>query len=481
DLQNDVTAKDVKQSHMEGFKSVEHLKRYTTLGMATDQGKTSNVLGLAIMAEVSGRTIPETGTTIFRPPYTPVTLGAFGGRAKGVHAKPTRLPPSHDWAERNGASFIEAGLWLRAEWYQHDGEQGWRDSVDREVLATRSSVGICDVTTLGKIDIQGKHATDFINFVYSNGFAKLPVGKVRYGIMLREDGIVMDDGTTARLDENHYVMTTTTANAGNVMRHLEFVRQCLKPDWDVHIISVTDGWCQAAVAGPNSRSLLAKLVDQPFDISNEAFPFMACAELTICGGIPARLFRISFSGELAYELAVPARYGDSLFEILMEAGGEYDVTPYGLEALSAMRIEKGHPVANELTGQTTARDLGLGRMVSDKKDSIGAVMSRREGLNLDDGYKLVGLKPVDASEKITAGAHFINKDASYTLENDLGWMTSVGYSPSLGTHIGLGFIKRGDERIGETVRSVDGVRDTDVEVTICSPHFIDPEGELLRG
>ncbi|MEO1564036.1 MAG: sarcosine oxidase subunit alpha family protein [Pseudomonadota bacterium] len=481
DLQNDVTAKDVKQSHQEGFRSVEHLKRYSTLGMATDQGKTSNVLGLAILAEVSGKTIPETGTTIFRPPYTPVPIGAFAGRAKGKHYKPTRLPPSHAWAERNGASFTEAGLWMRAEWFAREGEQGWRDSVDREVLAVRNSVGICDVTTLGKIDIQGRNATDFVNFVYSNGFAKLPVGKVRYGIMLREDGIVMDDGTTARLAENHYVMTTTTANAGNVMRHLEFVRQCLKPDWDVHVISVTDGWCQAAVAGPRSRDLLAKIVDAPFDISNEAFPFMACAELTVCGGVPARLFRISFSGELAYELAVPARYGESLFDVLMEAGSEFGVTPYGLEALSAMRIEKGHPVANELTGQTTARDLGLGRMVSDKKDSIGAVLSRREGLNLEDGYKLVGFKPLDTDEKLSAGAHFIEVGADYTLENDLGWMSSVGYSPSLSTHIGLGFLKRGDARIGDVVRSVDGVRETDIKVEICSPHFIDPEGDLLRG
>ncbi|MEO0341909.1 MAG: sarcosine oxidase subunit alpha family protein [Pseudomonadota bacterium] len=480
DLQNDVTVKDVKQSHQEGFRSVEHLKRYTTLGMATDQGKTSNVLGLALMAEAAGKTIQETGTTIFRPPYTPVPLGAFGGRAKGKNYKPTRLPPSHQWAKRNEASFTEAGLWLRAEWYPRAGEIGWRDSVDREVLAVRERVGICDVTTLGKIDIQGRDATAFVNFVYSNGFAKLPVGKVRYGIMLREDGIVMDDGTTARLAENHYVMTTTTANAGNVMRHLEFVRQCLKPNWDVHIISVTDGWCQAAVAGPRSRELLAKLVDTPFDISNKAFPFMACAELTVCGGVPARLFRISFSGELAYELAVPARFGDSFFEVLMEAGAEYDVTPYGLEALSAMRIEKGHPVANELTGQTTARDLGLGRMVAENKDSIGAVMSRREGLNLEDGYKLVGLRPIDGSEKITAGAHFVEQGAEYTLENDLGWMSSVGYSPSLGTHIGLGFLKAGDTRLGETIRSVDGVRNTDIEVTICSPHFIDPQGERLR-
>ncbi len=308
DLQNDVTVKDVKQSHAEGFRSVEHLKRYTTLGMATDQGKTANIPALAIMAEQTGKTIPETGTTIFRPPYTPVPIGALAGRSRGKDFRPYRLTPSHKWAEENGATFVETGNWLRAQWFARPGEQGWRDSVDREVEMTRASVGICDVTTLGKIDIQGRDAAEFLNKIYANGFAKLPVGKVRYGLMLREDGICYDDGTTARLAENHFVMTTTTANAVLVFRRMEFARQCLWPNLDVHMISVTDGWAQYAVAGPNSRKLLAKIVDD-FDISNDVFPFMGCAELTVCGGTPARLFRISFSGELAYEIAVPARYG----------------------------------------------------------------------------------------------------------------------------------------------------------------------------
>ncbi|MCR9114051.1 MAG: 2Fe-2S iron-sulfur cluster-binding protein, partial [Rhodobacteraceae bacterium] len=303
DLQNDVTVKDVKLASTEGFRSVELLKRYTTMGMATDQGKTSNIAGLAILAEAAGKTIPEVGTTIFRPPYTPVPMGALAGRARGKDFRPYRLTPSHKWAEENGASFVTVGNWLRAEWYTRDGEKGWRDSVDREAKMTRESVGICDVTTLGKIDIQGKDAGAFLDKVYSNTFSTLPVGKVRYGLMLREDGICYDDGTTARMGEDHYVMTTTTANAVLVFRRLEFARQCLWPNMDVHLISTTDGWAQFAVAGPNSRSLLRKVVDAEHDLSNEAFPFMGCGKVTVCGGMPARLFRISFSGELAYEIA----------------------------------------------------------------------------------------------------------------------------------------------------------------------------------
>lgn len=481
DLQNDVTTKDVKQAEQEGFRSVEHLKRYTTLGMATDQGKTANVLGLAIMAKARGKSIPETGTTIFRPPYSPVPMGALAGRAKGKGFQPYRLTPSHKWALENGASFVETGPWLRAEWFVKGTEKGWRDSVDREVIETRKSVGICDVTTLGKIDIQGKDAAKLLNMAYANGFAKLAVGKVRYGIMLREDGICQDDGTTARLGENHFVMTTTTVNAVAIYRHLDFIRQCLYPDWDVHIMSVTDSWAQYAVAGPNSRNLLRKVIDAEHDISNDAFPFMACADITVCGGIPARLFRISFSGELAYEIAVPSRYGDSMIRVLQEAGQEFDVVPYGLEALSVMRIEKGHAVASELTGQTTAQNLGMGRMISKVKDCIGNVLSEREYMNRDEIWNLVGLQPVDKETKLDGGAHFIERDAEATMDNDLGWMTSVAYSPTLGHHIGLGFVKAGSSRMGDVIRAWDGVRKKDVEVEIVSAHFFDPEGERLRG
>ncbi len=480
DLQNDVTTKDVRQSHQEGFRSVEHLKRYTTLGMATDQGRTANVLGLALMAEAAGKSIEETGTTIFRPPYTPVAIGAFGGRARGRHFRPFRLTPSHKWAEENGADFVEAGMWLRAQWFRQPGEKGWRDSVDREASQVRRSVGVCDVTTLGKIDIQGRDAAEFLNRVYANAFLKLPVGKVRYGLMLREDGICYDDGTTARLAETRFVMTTTTANAVLVFRNLEFARQCLWPDLDVHLISTTDGWAQFAVAGPNSRALLSKVVDD-LDLSNDAFPFMACAECSVFGGTPARLFRISFSGELAYEIAVPARYGDSMIRALMKAGEAFDAVPYGTEALGVLRIEKGHVAGNEITGQTTARMLGLGSMLSRSKDAIGLKLSGREAMNADDGMCLAGFRPVDRSVILTAGAHFLNPGDPADMAHDQGWMTSVAYSPELGTSVGLGFLKRGKERIGETVRAYSPVRDQDVLVEVCSPHHVDPDGVRQRG
>ncbi len=480
DLQNDVTVKDVKLAHQEGFSAVEHLKRYTTLGMATDQGKTANVPALAIMADLTGKSIAETGTTIFRPPYTPVPLGAFAGRARGKDFRPYRLTPSHRWAEEQGAVFVETGMWLRAQWFPRDGETHWRQSVDREVSTTRRAVGVCDVTTLGKIDIQGRDAAEFLNKVYVNGFAKLAVGKVRYGLMLREDGIAMDDGTTARLGENHYVMTTTTANAGPVFRHLEFCRQCLWPDLDVHLISTTDGWAQFAVAGPKSRDLLRKIVDHEYDVSNEAFPFMACAELSVCGGTSARLFRISFSGELAYEIAVPARYGYSMMKALMAAGEEFGVTAYGTEALGVMRIEKGHAAGNELCGTTTAQDLGMGRMISKKKDSIGNTLSERPALNREDGLRLMGFRPVDPSQTVPAGAHLIAKGKDAVLENDEGWLTSAAYSPELESSIALGFIKRGQERLGEVVVAADPVRGKAIDIEIVSPHFVDPEGERLR-
>lgn len=480
DLQNDVTVKDVKLAHQEGFRSVELLKRYTTLGMATDQGKTSSVIALAVLAELSNQSIPDTGTSIFRPPYTPVPIGALAGRARSEHFRPTRLTPSHDWAVVQGAVMVESGMWIRAQWFPRDGETHWRQSVDREVTQTRNSVGICDVTTLGKIDIQGRDVAAFLNKVYCNAFAKLPIGKVRYGLMLREDGIAMDDGTSARFSETHFVMTTTTANAVSVFRHLEFCRQCLWPGMDVHLISATEQWAQFSVAGPNARNLLQQVVDSEYDISNDTFPFMACGEITICGGTPARLFRISFSGELAYEIAVPTRYGDALIRALTAKGEAFDAVVYGIEALGVMRIEKGHTAGNELTGQTTARDLGMSRMVSKKADCIGNVLSEREALNQEHGLALVGFKPVNREDELSAGAHFLERGKASTLANDQGWMTSVAYSPSLGHSIGLGFISRGSERIGEVVRAVDLVRDKDVEVEIASPHFVDPDGARLR-
>tara|TARA_R110002051_G_scaffold25371_3_gene61918 strand:+ start:8657 stop:11608 length:2952 start_codon:yes stop_codon:yes gene_type:complete len=480
DQQNDVTVKDVKLSHQEGFRSVEHLKRYTTLGMATDQGKTSNMGGLAIMAELTGKTIPEVGTTIFRPPYTPTSIGVLAGRHRGQEFHPKRLTPSHTWAEEHGAVFVEVGNWLRAQWFPRVGETTWRQSVDREVLATRNSVGVCDVTTLGKVDVQGSDAAIFLNKIYCNGFAKLAVGKTRYGLMLREDGIAMDDGTAARLSEDHFVVTTTTANALPVYRHMEFVRQCLFPDMDVQVISTTEAWAQYAVAGPNSRALLQKIVDPDSDLSNEVFPFMSCANVTVCEGLRARLFRISFSGELAYEIAVPTAYGDALIRKIMEVGAEFDVTPYGTEALGVMRIEKGHAAGNELNGTTTAQTLGMGRMVSKAKDSIGSKLSEREGLNAKGDLRQVGIKPVNAEDSVPAGAHLMSADGPIDAAHDQGYVTSACYSPNLGHAIALGFLKDGDSRLGEQMRLVSPLTGIATTVEIVSAHFIDPQGERLR-
>jgi len=480
DQQNDVTVKDIKLAHQENFRSVEHLKRYTTLGMATDQGKTSNVLGLAIMAHTAGQSIPETGTTIYRPPYSPTAIGVLAGRSRDKDFRPVRKTPSHKWAEEQGAVFVEVGMWYRAQWFPQAGETDWRQSVDREVATTRASVGVCDVTTLGKIDVQGSDAAAFLNRIYCNGFAMLDVGKTRYGLMLREDGIAMDDGTAARLGEDHFVVTTTTANAVSVYRHMEFARQVLWPDLDVQLISTTESWAQYAVAGPNARNLLRKIVDPEFDISNEAFPFMACGAITVSGGVRARLFRISFSGELAYEIAVPTRYGDAMMRALMAAGEEFGGCAYGTEALGVMRIEKGHAAGNELNGTTTALNLGMGRMVSSKKDSIGAVLSRREGLTSDNALKLVGFKPCNAGDKVPAGAHLMTKGSKIDAAHDQGYVTSACYSPTLGHHIAIGFLKSGDKRLGEIVRLVSPLTNVEHDVEVVSAHFVDPEGDKLR-
>jgi len=479
DFQHDVTRADVALAAREGFRSVELLKRYTTLGMATDQGKTSSINGHAIMAALTERAIPELGTTTSRPPYTPVAIAAFAGGHRGRHFKPTRLTSAHAWAEERGATFMEAGDWLRAQWFAAPGETDWLAIVTREVKAVRASVGVCDVSTLGKIDIQGQDAAVFLDRVYINLVSTLPVGKVRYGLMLREDGLVLDDGTSAHLAPHHYLMSTTTANAAKVMRHLEHARQVLWPELDVQMVSVTEQWAQFAVAGPNARHLLARLLDDALDVSNTAFPYLACAEFS-WRGVPARLFRISFSGELAYELAVPARYGDATVRAIMAAGGDFGVVPYGIEALNIMRIEKGHVTGNELNGTTTATDLGLGRMMSKKKDFIGRVLSQRAGLT--DPYRpaLIGIRPAEKSQRLYAGAHFLNAGAEVSLANDQGYVTSVAYSPMLGHWIGLGLLARGQERMGERVRAHSPTRGGDVDVEVVPSVFFDPEGARLQ-
>jgi sarcosine oxidase subunit alpha len=480
DFQHDVTDTDIELANQEGFRSVEHMKRYTTLGMATDQGKTSNIAGLAILAEVSGRSMDEVGTTIFRPPFTPVALGSLAGHHRGREFRPTRYTPSHKWASEQGAVFMETGLWMRAQYLPTKETPDWFSAMCQEVTTTRERVGVCDVSTLGKIDIRGKDSAAFLDRIYTGTFSTLPIGRVRYGLMMREDGFVFDDGTTARLGEHHYLMTTTTAGAGKVMAHLEFCHQVLWPELDVAFVSVTEQWAQFSIAGPYSRDLLRKLVDPNFDISNDAFPYMAAATVLICGGITARLFRISFSGEMAFEIGVPNRYGDAMIRAIMAAGEEFGIAPYGLEALSAMRIEKGHVAGLELNGQTTPRDLGLEKMVASKKDCIGKEMSRRPAMLEQDRPIFVGFRPLDPATKLTGGAHFLDIGSEPSLAADLGHMTSVTFSPTLNSWIGLGFIKRGRERIGQRVRAVDFVRNSDTLVEICDPIFFDREGERLR-
>lgn len=478
DFQNDVTVKDICQSATENFRSVEHMKRYTTQGMATDQGKSSNVVALAVLAEATDRSIAETGTTTFRPPFVPVALGAMGAGATGMGFAPRRMLTSHQVAEERGATMMEVGLWYRASYFPKPGETSWRQSCDREVGYVRNAVGIADVSTLGKIDIQGPDAARLLEYVYVNRFSKLAPGRVRYGLMLREDGFVMDDGTTACLGENHYVMTTTTAAAGQVMAHLEFVTQVLQPQWNVRISSVTEQWAQFSIAGPKARALLQDLAGAGFVPSD--WPFMSCGQLQL-GDVMARLFRISFSGEEAYELAVPSRYGESLFRLLLERAEAMGGGPYGLEALNVLRLEKGFLTHAEINGTASLHDLGLEEMMNPDAPCVGQVMAGREGLVARDRMRLVGIRPTDPGERLSAGAHLFDPDDSVERKNDQGYVTSVGHSPTLGHMIGLALIKSGPDRIGDPIRMVDHTAGLDVICDIVEPVFFDPEGERARG
>ncbi|WP_435258080.1 sarcosine oxidase subunit alpha family protein [Thioclava sp. FR2] len=473
DFANDVTVKDVALSAQEGFRSVEHMKRYTTQGMAPDQGKNSNVAALAVLADATGRGIRETGTTTFRPPYTPVSIAAMGagGRAEGF--APQRFLTSDQASRDRGAPMIEAGLWYRPSYFPKPGETTWRQSCDREVQMVRFAVGVADVSTLGKIDIQGKDAGRFLDLVYTNTFSTLSVGKVRYGLMLREDGHVLDDGTTARLAENHWLMTTTTAAAGLVMRHLDFVHQAFCANWDVRFISVTEAWAQFAVAGPKARDLLSSALGR-----DAGLPFMGVTDITI-QGVQGRLFRISFSGEEGYEIAVPTRYGEALFRDLTARAETMGGGLYGMEALNVLRIEKGFITHAEIHGRTTAFDIGMAKMVSAKKDCIGKAAAARPGMVGDHRQQLVGLKPLSDSP-LTAGAHLFAQNADLTRENSAGYVTSVCYSPTLASHLALGFLQNGRARHGETIRLVDRLRDIDVLCLVCDPIFHDPQGEKLR-
>ena len=474
DFANDVTTKDVKLAATEGYTSVEHMKRYTTQGMAPDQGKNSNIGALAVLADATGRGIAETGTTTYRPPFAPVSIAAMGAGGRGQGFAPQRFMTSDQASRDRNAPMIEAGLWYRPSYFPKPGETTWREACDREVAMVRGAVGVADVSTLGKIDIQGRDAARFLDLVYTNTFSTLPVGRVRYGLMLREDGFVMDDGTTARLGENHYLMTTTTAAAGQVMRHLDFVHQTHCADWDLRFISVTESWAQFAVAGPKARALLNAVLDQ----SVLDFPFMACGSVQV-GGVQARLFRISFSGEEGYEVAVPTRYGESLFRDLVAKAETMGGGPYGMEALNVLRIEKGFITHAEIHGRTTAFDIGMEKMVSPKKDCIGKAMAARPGMVGPERQQLVGLK-LAAGTPACSGAHLFTKGDKIGREESQGYITSFAPSVLFDASLAMAFLKNGRARHGELIRVVDHLRGLDLVAEVCDPVFFDKEGEKLR-
>ena len=480
DLQNDVTTGDIALAAREGYRSVEHLKRYTTHGMGTDQGKISNVIGLGLLAEEIAQPIAEVGTTTFRPPYAPVTLGALPGHAVGADVEPTRYSAMHDWHAEHGARFVNAGLWKRPHSYPRAGESS-DDAANCEAKNVRTNVGLVDVSTLGKIELQGRDAAELLNRVYINRWDTLAVGRCRYGVMLRDDGMVLDDGTTSRLGPTHFLMTTTTVNAVRVMQHLYALLQIDWPQLEVFVASVTEQWAAAALSGPRARDVLAKIVD--IDVSNAAFPFLAVGECRVrCAGgsIPARLFRLSYSGELAYEIHVPADRGREMWEVVMTAGEAFGIMPYGTEAMSTLRIEKGHVVVGpEADGRTTADDLGMGNLVSAAKWCIGKPMLARPALTAADRWQLVGLTALDGAAMPRAAK--IVADPDHPLPNPmLGHVTSWCRSPNLDAWIALALVAKGRVRHGETLWAVSPLANARVRVKVGPPCFIDPEGGRLR-
>ncbi len=478
DFQNDVTVADVALAHREGYQSVEHLKRYTTLGMGTDQGKTGNVAGLALMAGLRDQPIEAVGTTTFRPPYVPVTLGALAGREVGGHFRPLRRTPMHDWHVAAGAEFIDAGLWRRPRYYPRAGEDLLAATL-REARAVREGVGLVDVSPLGKIDVQGPDAAEFLDRLYCNPIKRLPVGKARYGLMLREDGIVFDDGTVSRLGETTYYVTTTTANAAHVMAHLEFHRQAVWPELAVEVTSVSDQWAGMALAGPKSRAVLARATAD-VDVGNEALPFMGVMAAAIAG-CPVWLLRISFSGELAYEIHTPADYGTRVWEAVFAAGRSEGILTYGTEAMGTLRIEKGHVAGPELDGRTTPEDLGLGRLASRKKDYVGRAALDRPALTDPNRPRLVGLLAKDGRTPLRSGAQIVATRSAPTPVATLGHVSSADFSPTLGQPIALALISGGLERRGETLFALYPLKGETTEVIVTDPVFVDPEGRRLHG
>jgi sarcosine oxidase subunit alpha len=477
DFQNDVAVSDIELAVREGFRSIEHVKRYTTLGMATDQGKTSNLNGLQLVSNIEGKIVPEVGHTTFRPPYTAVTIGTIVGREVGKHYRPTRKSPMHEWHEKNNAVFVDAGLWLRPRYYKQDNES-LEEAAKREANNVRKNVGVCDVTSLGKIDIKGPDTAEFLNRIYTNAWMKLPVGKARYGVMLREDGIVFDDGTTTRISENHFHMTTTTAQAVNVLAHLEYYLQVVWPELNVNVLSTTEQWAGAALAGPNSRELLSKLFSET-NILNEALPFMGYKESDLFG-VPARIFRISFSGELAYEINVESSYGTFMWEKIIEFGQEMNIEPYGTEALSTLRIEMGHVAGSELDGRTIPYDVSLEGMLSKKKDFIGKRSLTREAFLNPKREKVVGVIPLDKKTTIPEGSHLVKDGNASSPNPKLGHVSASCWSVEYNNPFSLAIIQDGKNRIGEKLYAVSPLNNKNIAVEIVSSHYVDPKGERVR-
>lgn len=473
DFQHDVTTSDIALAHREGFVSVEHLKRYTTLGMAVDQGKNANLNALTLMAAAEGKPIEAVGTTRFRPPYVPISFGAVAGRETGPRFRPVRRSPMHDWHMAHGAVMVDTGPWKRPRYYTTSGES-LTDAYIREATAVRNGVGLVDVSFLGKIDVQGPDAAEFLNRVYSNGFAKLPVGKARYGLMLREDGILYDDGTTWRLSEQQYLMTTTTANAALVLQKLEYWLATAWPDLKVRLTSVTDQWAGMAIAGPNSRAVLQEVVSG-LSLARDDFPVMAVGRGRV-GTIDVTIARLSFSGELAYEVFTASRNGLAVWETLMSAGEKVGIVPYGTEALGTLRIEKGHVTAAEIDGRTTADDLGLGALCSKKKSFIGSAMLGREGLCTPDRLQLVGLVSKE-NRALRIGAHLSERDS----ESSVGHITATTYSPTLEKFIALALLSGGRTRHGEAMTARFPLRADRHAVEVVHPVFLDPDGSRMHG
>lgn len=477
DYQNDVTAAGIELACREGFESIEHVKRYTAMGFGTDQGKLGNINGMAVAAKILNKSIPETGTTIFRPNYTPITFGAIAGRDCGGLFDPERYSAMHKWHLEHGAKFEDVGQWKRP-WYFPKAGESMQQSLDRECLATRESIGILDASTLGKIDIQGKDAREFLGRIYSNAWAKLPVGKCRYGLMLKEDGMVFDDGVTSCLAENHFLMTTTSGGAATVLNWLELYHQTEWPELEVYFTSVTDHWATMTISGPNSRKLLEELIDSDVDVSKDSFKFMDWKPMTVAG-VPARVFRISFTGELSFEINVQANYGMHVWKKLFEHGEKYNLTPYGTETMHILRAEKGFIIAGQDTdGSVHPYDLGMGWAVSMNKpfSFIGKRGMQREDCVRAERKQMVGIKTIDPNVVLPEGAQGVFDPTAPIPMPMVGHVSSSYWSACLGRSVALGFVKGGLDKMGEKVYYplADG---RIVEAEICSPIFLDPKGE----